>query len=339
MNEIKRKDFIRMSALGGLAAVAANPFKATASFKKVNLKKIGIIGLDTSHATAFVKAINGQSPEKEFAGFRFVAAYPKGSPDIKASVDRVPGYTEEVKKYGVEIVGSIEQLIEKVDYVCLETNDGRPHLQQALPVLKAGKPIFIDKPMTASLKDAIKIFEVAKRYNTPVFSSSSLRFITGMDEVLAGKVGKVIGAETYSPATLEKTHPDFFWYGIHGVEMLFTAMGPDIKTVSRVSSPDTDVVVGVWNDGRIGSVRGTRSGKPDYGGIVFGEKGNMLVGPFKSYTPLLKEIVKFFETGVPPVEEKETLAILAFMEAADESKRKNGTSIDIGSIFKKAGKK
>ena len=132
--------------------------------------KIGIIGLDTSHSVAFTKALNGAGMDKQ--GFRIVAAYPNGSADIESSIKRIPGYTEEVKKYGVEIVGSIAELLSKVDFVCLETNDGRPHLQQVLEVFKSGKPVFIDKPVAASLADTIAIYKLANQFNVPVFSSS-----------------------------------------------------------------------------------------------------------------------------------------------------------------------
>ncbi|MBD0289194.1 MAG: Gfo/Idh/MocA family oxidoreductase, partial [Flavisolibacter sp.] len=182
--------------------------------------RVGIIGLDTSHSVAFTKALNAPEPVQELKGYKVVAAYPKGSNDIESSVKRIPGYTEDVKSLGVEIVNSIEELLKKVDVVLLETNDGRPHLEQALMVMKAGKPLFIDKPVAASLSDVIAIYDAAKKYKVPVFSSSSLRYMESVQEVVKGKIGAVLGADTFSPAILEKTHPDLFWYGIHGVEIL-----------------------------------------------------------------------------------------------------------------------
>lgn len=301
-------------------------------------KRVGIIGLDTSHSTAFTRALNDPACGNTFLGYKVVAAYPKGSLDIPSSVERIEGYTQEVMKYGVEIVGSIEELLPKVDVVLLETNDGRRHLEQALPVLKAGKRMFIDKPVAASLADAMAIFEAARHYQVPVFSTSSLRYIGGMEEILKGDAGKVLGAETYSPCKLEPSHPDFFWYGIHGVETLFTAMGTGCKTVVRVTTADTDVAVGTWEDGRIGSFRGLRAGKADYGGTVFGEKGIIKLGAYKGYNPLLTEIVNFFQTGIVPVNEAETIEIMAFMEAADLSKKKGGKPVSIKKITGKAKK-
>lgn len=295
--------------------------------------RVGIIGLDTSHATAFTKILNKENPGAATAGVRVVAAYPKGSPDIESSVTRVPSYTAEVQKMGVEIVDSIEALLTKVDAVLLETNDGRPHLEQVRPVLKAGKPVFIDKPIAGSLADAIAIFDEAKKANVPLFSSSSLRYGTKTLEVRAGAIGRVTRCETFSPASLEKTHPDLFWYGIHGVESLFTVMGTGCQSVKRGKTGDDKIeVVGQWADGRVGIFREGMG----YGGKAVGEKGEAEIGKYDGYEPLVVDIVRFFRTGKPSVTPEETLEIYAFMEAADESKRRDGASVTLAEVMAKA---
>ena len=319
---------------------AANITRGTAEYIPSEVPiglRVGMIGLDTSHCTAFTKTFNDSNAGPEYGGFKVVAAYPtSGSSDIPASIDRLAGFTEQIKQYGVEIVNSIDELLEKVDVVLLETVDGRKHLEQAIPVIKAGKRLFIDKPMAASLSDAMIIFNAAQHYSVPVFSSSSLRYLNGIDEVQNGKLGVISGADTFSPAKIEKSHPDLFWYGIHGVEILFAVMGKGCKTVSRIAKLDTDVVAGVWEDNRIGTFRGFRAGGKGYGGIVFSEKGNKILGPYSGYNSLLKEIVHFFKTGIVPVEPEETLEILAFMEAANESKKKNGKSVSLVKMMDRA---
>lgn len=311
-------------ALGACVAGAGEPVK------------VGIIGLDTSHATAFVKLLNAASPAPEYAGFRIVAAYPQGSRDIASSTNRVPGYIEQVKPQGVAIVGSIDELLKACDVVLLESNDGRVHLEQALPVFKSGKRVFIDKPVAASLPHVIALFEAAKKYGVPMFTSSSLRFTVKTQEVRAGTFGKVVGVEAFSPCSLEPTHPDLFWYGIHGVETLFTLMGTGCETVVRVSTPGTDVAVGTWKDGRVGSFRGNRASSGKYGASVFLEKGLQTVDDFKGYDLLLVEILKFFKTGVAPVAPEETIEMFAFMEAADESKRQGGAPVRLAEVLAKA---
>lgn len=304
--------------------------------------RIGIIGLDTSHATHFTRTLNSDTPLPEFKGCRIVAAYPQGSLDIESSKSRIPGYTEEVKKFGVEIVDSIDDLLTKVDAVLLETNDGRPHWKQVLPVLRAGKPVFVDKPVAGSLRDAVAIYEAARILDVPLFSSSSLRYMVGAQEIVAGAVGDVEACDAFSPCPLEPTHPDLFWYGIHGVETLFTVMGPGCKTVTRLHTPQCELVVGVWEDGRIGTFRGRRTpegkGVGGYGGTAYGSKGVRAVGNFSGYEPLLKQIVQFFRTGEAPVNPTETLEIYAFMEAADVSKRDNGSTVSLTEVLEKARK-
>lgn len=300
------------------------------------VKRIGIIGLDTSHAIAFTKTFNADPANPALAGMRVTVAYPHGSRDIEGSVSRIPGYTEEVKKLGVTVVDSLPALLEQVDYVLLETNDGRPHLEQALAVFQAGKPVFIDKPVAGSLEDAVAIYEAARHYKVPVFSSSSLRFMEDAQAARNGACGKVLGCDTFSPCFLEKTHPDLFWYGIHGVEILYTVMGPGCQTVNRSSTPDADVVLGTWKEGRIGTFRGMRGGKSGYGGNVFGTDKYQPLGNFKGYDPLVLAIGKFFATGETPVTEEETLEIYAFMEAADESKRQGGATVSVPATLEKA---
>lgn len=298
--------------------------------------RVGMIGLDTSHCLHFARILNNPEDPKHVPGCRVVMVYPKGSPDIESSVSRVPKYTEEIQKFGVRIEPDLQKMIDGVDAVLLETNDGRPHLEQVIPVLKAGKPCFIDKPIAGSLADCLTIFRLAKHYDARVFSSSSLRYGTNTQAVRNGSIGEVTGCDTYSPCALERTHPDLFWYGIHGVESLFTVMGPGCQQVTRTQTDNFELVTGVWNDGRIGTFRGIRAGKGGYGGTAFGTKGVADVGSYNGYDPLLVEIVKFFQGGDVPVAAEETINLYAFMEAADESKRQGFVPVKIADVMKKA---
>jgi hypothetical protein len=303
--------------------------------------KAGIIGLDTSHVVAFTQTLNNPKAEGVLSRVRVVAAYPGGSSDIPTSRDRIEGFTKTLhEKYGVEIVDSIDELLKKVDVVLLESVDGRPHLEQVKPVFRAKKPVFIDKPVAGTLADAVEIYRLAKASGTPCFSSSSLRFSPGIRSARTDpKFGGVLGCDAYGPCSLEPHHPDLFWYGIHGVEALFTVMGPGCESVTRVKTDNAEFVIGKWKDGRIGTFRGMRKGKYDYGAMVFGAKANGSSGSFGGYEPLLVEICKFFESGKPPVTAEETLEIYAFMEAADESKRQGGKPVTLASVLGRAGAK
>jgi predicted dehydrogenase len=293
------------------------------------LLKVGIIGLDTSHVTAFTAILNKEGNKGPLENVRVVAAYPGGSPDLDISIKRVDGFTKTLRdKHGVEIVDSIPELLKKVDVVLLESVDGRPHLQQVRPVIEAGKPVFIDKPIAASLADTIEIFDLSKKHNVPCFSSSSLRFSDKLKALASDpNVGKIKQCDTTGPVNPLKGHPELFFYGIHGIEMLFTVLGPGCE---RVAWKD-GVVTGTWKDGRIGTFRNAKG----YKATVTGDKGTASSGG-GDYTGLVRAICTFFRTKKAPVSPEETINLVAFMTAAEESKKGGGEPVTIEIVMKTA---
>jgi len=308
---------MRLTALLLLSALVA----AGAEFR------LGIVGTDTSHVIAFTQAFHDRSSPDYVPGFRVVAAYKGGSSDIESSRTRVEKYAQELQsRWNVEMVPDIATLCAKVDGVLLESVDGRTHLAQARQVFAAHKPVFIDKPLAATLEDAREIARLAREAGVPWFSSSSLRY---SEIVTALRSQETTGVTTWGPGPLEEHHYlDLSWYSIHPIEMLYALMGTGCQEVTRVSAPDADVVVGRWKDGRIATVRALRP-YSGYGAVVFRPKGvvqsseKMATG----YGPLLKEIAKFFETRVAPVANEETIEIFAFMDAAQRSKEANGRPV------------
>ncbi|MCH1503907.1 MAG: Gfo/Idh/MocA family oxidoreductase [Verrucomicrobiales bacterium] len=295
--------------------------------------RVGIIGLDTSHVVAFTKTMNDPKAKGHVPGAKVIAAYKGGSPDIESSISRVDGYTKTLQEdYAVEIYDSIEELCQNVDAVMLESVDGRPHLAQARPVIAAKKPLYIDKPMAATLADVLEIFRLAKEADVPIFSSSSLRYAKSTQAVRAGSIGKVTHAIASSPAKTEEHHPDLYWYGVHGCEALFTVMGTGCESVIRRQTEDGLIEVeGTWAGGRTGIFR---EGK-GYSGLAKGDKGEAQIGNFDGYEPLVAEIIEFFQTKQAPIPAKETIELFAFMEAADESKRQGGKPVRLTDVIKK----
>jgi predicted dehydrogenase len=258
-----------------------------------------------------------------------VAAYKGGSPDLKDSAGRVDNFTKQIQeKYGVEIVDTIETLVARVDVVLLESLDGRVHLDQVRPIFAARKRVFIDKPLTASLKDAREIARLSKESGTPFFSASALRFNDAVLKLKADpELGRILGCQVHSGAYAVEHHPEFAFYGIHGIEALFSIMGPGWESLQRAD----DVVVARWKDGRTGSYRGLRKGAQTFGAMAFGEKAvQSTVRGEKTgstYANLVREIVKFFQTGASPVSPDEMLEVIAFIEAADLSKQQGGARV------------
>lgn len=298
--------------------------------------RVGVIGLDTSHAGAFSKIMREAPANSPMARLKIVAAFPGGSPDIPSSIDRVPNYTKEFEAQGIQIVDSIDALLEKVDAVMLNSLDGRKHLEQAYPVFKSGKRVFIDKPLAADLTDAIAIAKLAEHYKTPWFTSSSLRFTPTIYRYREKSDRKILGAQAWSPCSLEPHHTDLTWYGIHGVEALFTAMGVGCEEVTRTKTEGTDVVVGRWKDGRVGVFRGIRTGTQGYGLTVFGSDFLENDAKYEGYEPLVVEIAKFFAGGEPPVSSQESLEIMGFIQAAQQSSDSKGIPVSVQSVMEKA---
>lgn len=300
--------------------------------------KVGMIGLDTSHVTAFTSRFNDVKHPDHVPGARVTAAFKGGSPDIPSSADRIDNFTKILtEEYGVKLYDTIEEMCRHVDVVMLESVDGRPHLKQVMPVFEAGLPVFIDKPVAGSLKDAIEIDRLSKKHGVPCWSSSSLRYYPGVVEVAKAAKGNLKGAISYGPAATEPNHPDFFWYGIHATEALFTVMGPGVKSVTRTHTPDNDVITGTWNDGKVGVVYGVRNSKAGYKVTAFGTKKIVEQKTGGNYTPMLREVVQFFRTREGPVSMEETIEIYAFMEAADESKRRGGVPVSLHEVLKANG--
>jgi len=321
----------RPSAVTLLLAVGLTAGPLTARAADLRL---GIIGTDTSHVIAFTELLNNPAAKDHVRGARVVAAYKGGSPDIPASINRVESYAAKLREeYGVKICDTIEQVCAEVDGVLIESVDGRPHLAQAKIVIAAKKPLFIDKPLAGSLPDALGIIRLAQDAGVPLFTSSSLRFGKNTQAVRQGSLGKVLSAETSSPAHLEPHHPDLYWYGIHGCESLFAVMGRGCESVVRRTAADGKIeVVGIWQGGRTGTFREGKS----YGGKARGEKGEAPVGINDGYAPLVAEIVKFFQTGRSPLPAEETIELFAFMTAADESKRLDSKPVMLADVLAKA---
>jgi hypothetical protein len=286
--------------------------------------RLGLVGTDTSHVIGFATAFNDPSSAEHVPGARIVAAFKGGSPDLAQSRDRIEGFSRQLhEKYGIEIVGTIAELCTRVDGVLLTSVDGRVHLAQAREIINGHKPMFIDKPLAATLEDAREIARLAKQAGVPWFSTSTLRF-----SVAALITADLNGVDVWGPGPLEEHHRvDLSWYAIHEAEMLFTLLGTGCEEVTRVESADTTVVACRWKDGRIGTMRALRP-YSDYGVVLFRKdaKGQTSQASTVRTTQgeLDRDLLKFFASGVPPVPNDETLDLMAFLDAAQRSKEAGG---------------
>lgn len=303
--------------------------------------RIGVIGMDTSHAEQFTMRLNDPANPNHVPGGRVVAAYPCGSEDLPDSISRLPEFTASLKdKYGVRIVGSIAELCAEVDAVMVLSLDGRPHLEQAKEVMTFGKPLFVDKPVAANLPDIVQMYMLADKLGIPLFSASALRWYQGVVEVAAAKPTPPQAAISWGPAPTIPHHPDLYFYAIHATEALFTVMGTGCDHVTRTTTPSESVVTGIWSGNRSGTLHALHR-LPMHstayklvrfdGEEVFEQKAQ------GDYTPMLREIVKFFETRTPPITPAQTLEIYGFLQAAEESRRLGGIPVSIRQVLIEAG--
>jgi len=342
MKATDRREFLQCS-IGTAALAAATAILDDASVRsdeKPTRFRLGIIGLDTVHVTVFAKLFNQEHPDSaKLHNIRITAAFPAGNPDFPLSRDRLAGFTKEVRDLGVEIVPSLADLLPQVDGVLLESVDGTQHLEQARPVFEAGKPLFIDKPLAASLKDVLAIAELGKKHQVPWFTASSSRFTKGYPELRQNEqVGEILGCDTYSQARAAPGHPDLFWYGVHGVDLLYSLMGTGCRSVTAVQTRYSEQVTSVWQDERIGTYRAIRehTGQTGLGATVFGSKGIVHVNNYYDYVPLVIAIAEFFRTKRSPIPVEEMVEVFAYLAAAEESKRRRGAPVALRDVVEAA---
>lgn len=298
--------------------------------------RLGMIGLDTSHVPAFVRMMNAVERISSLNQVQVVAAWPAGNPEFPLSRDRVAGFTSEVAAMGVRIVDSIEQLMPLCDGIMVQSVDGRQHLEQAAAVFAVGKPVFIDKPLAASLSDVVQIAELGRQSGVPWFTASSMRFTAGYPELKNDvDVGRIVGCDTFGPTKVMPGHPDLFWYGVHGVDLLYSVMGIGCEQVTAEQTEYSDHVTGKWRDGRLGTFRGIReqTGFAGWGATVFGTAGIRHVSNTYDYEALVIQIAKFFLTGRSPVAEDEMVEVFAFLAAAEESRKCGGRPVKLAAVI------
>lgn len=289
--------------------------------------KVGLVDCDTSHVVQFALRMNHVeiAEDQWVEGAQVVAAY-RGTSEITPE-ETIGQYVEKLQGFGIEMVGSPEEMIGKVDAVCVESQSGYAHLERVTPFLKAGLPCFVDKPFACTVEDARAMAELARANNAALFSASSLRYGLEIVEALQDEaVGPVVGAMTYSPAPIHDRNPGLFHYGIHAVEPLYALMGRGCKSVTCTFTEGGEVVTGLWRDGRVGSLRGTRAGAHAYGFTVWGEKGVKSSGINAAYIyrELLKQMVCMFATNEPPLDIEESVEIVSFIVAALKSAENGG---------------
>jgi hypothetical protein len=268
--------------------------------------RLGIVGTGSS-LIAFTQILNDPNDPDHVPGARVVAAY-RGS--------RADKIGDELRaKWKVDITPDIGSLCRKVDAVLIASDNAAERLVQIKSVIAAGKPMFIESPLAATLDDARSIAKLAKDAGVNWFSASRVRF----GAVAEMKSSFMLGAETGGPGPIEPRG--------YSVEMLYALLGTGCEEVTYTSGAGGDEVTGRWPGGRMGKVRAMQ---PRWGVKVLRTADTAQTKDLAPDPPsLLVEVVKFFETREAPVSHEETLEIAAFLDAAERSKAAGGAPMKL----------
>ncbi|MCB9952451.1 MAG: Gfo/Idh/MocA family oxidoreductase [Planctomycetaceae bacterium] len=292
--------------------------------------RLGLVDFDTSHVVEFSQRFNQThvASDQHVTGARVVAGIPGSS---VMAPERIAGFQPQVEACGVEIVNTPDELLQRVDAVLINSLCGAAHLKSARPFLEAGVPTFVDKPFANSWEDALALVELARKHHAFLWHASALRYTQEMQTLQSRleKIGPLHGAVSYGPAWHADGNPGLLHYGIHSTEQLFALMGPGCVSVVNMSTAQSDAVVGTWKDGRQGVVRGGRCGHTAYGILAFTEHGvlNELVSTKYAYRNLCQAIADAFQSKQAPVELDETLEVIRFLLAANESAKRDGSPV------------
>lgn len=344
---------IRSIALLALAACGCFADLTLATLAAAEPVRVGILGFDNYQAVEYVGFFNNPKAEGDLAGLRVTAALPLISDDYPQSAELTERWKKQMLNLyqnpksprgvapPVELVDSVDALLKKCDVVMIWTLDGTKHLEQAAPIFKAGKPLFIGRPLAGSVEDAVALFRLAAETKTPFWSCSQHRYSPGFIGMRNHpEVGKVLGCNVYGGYDVNAAPADRFIRPIHSIETLYTIMGPGCVKVSCASTPTAETYTCLWNDGRVGVYRGIKQGAVKYSATVFGDKGVSTAGiyghgvpvngvvptkdTYMGYGGLAIELAKFFKTKVPPVTPAETLEMFSLMQAAEKSRDNQG---------------
>jgi predicted dehydrogenase len=280
---------------------------------------IGMIGLDTSHCLEFTKLLNEHDHPFHVEGGKIAYAFPFYSEDLPISKDRVQGYTETLRNdHSVKITSSIAETAEASDAILLTAVDGRKHLELFKQLLPYKIPVFIDKPLALSVKEAEELYALAEEHNIPVMSSSSLRYADSFRLVMENQKDEISSIYVHGPLPIQPLMPGYFWYGIHMIEMVIAAMGPGAKNVTVKTSNEHETVIVEWEDGRHAIIRGEYEWHSRFG-VTFHTKNSHHhaditkdTKPF--YASLLEQIIHFFQTKESQVPKEETLEVMRLIE-------------------------
>jgi predicted dehydrogenase len=275
--------------------------------------RIGLVDLDTSHPQAFTTILN---------------AVP--GVQVAALCDHHDVWPEE---YGLRfahyngithVCKAAEEMVPLVDAAMVHAVNWDAHLDRALPFLRAGKPVLIDKPVVGSLADCRRLEEYIREFPGLLFGGSSLRFAEEVRELKAqlDGSGAVVSVNANGPG-------DFFSYGIHTTEMAQAVLGRGATEVAYIGGTRSTALAVSYGDGPLLLLQ---LGLPaqEWTLCVHTESRSMLsarVDPARLYAPFLRAFLEGCrgERTQQPETIQGALEAVKIHLAADQSRRTGRT--------------
>lgn len=262
------------------------------------MKKIGFIDyyLDEWHANKYPEWIQSASNGS------ITVAYAYG---VKSAEH---GLSNEAwcEKHGVMLLNTIEEVVEQSDYlIVLAPNHPEQHEALAQLPLQSGKPTYIDKTFAPDRETALRLFERAQQYDTPLYSSSALRFAS---EYAAIEREGIESIASWGAGTFEH-------YSIHQIEPIISLMGVDATRVMYIGTPQSPALLIGFADGRQATIHHFDGDCPFSMAINYKTGGCKRVQPDSNFFQLfIQDLVRFFDTGQITVPAAETIAIITIIE-------------------------
>jgi len=252
--------------------------------------KIGLIGAENSHTIGFCEAINNK---KKYPGFEITHVFGDDSTILGSDA-----CAKLVEKYGLTEVKTLDEIIALTDALVITYRKGSLHYEPSMKVLKAGKPLYNDKPFTTCPDQALEIVEYAKNNNLLLCGGSTVKSLSGLS-VLDGKIGAGSTVVVGYRADPDSEYDGFWFYGIHAVETFVRLMGQGYKSVSACKS-GKDVVASVNYGDRRGVIINSPDATEVYVSVMNGDKSETFViaNDYVDIAP--EQFITMLKTGKPP---------------------------------------
>ncbi|NLD87897.1 MAG: Gfo/Idh/MocA family oxidoreductase [Clostridiales bacterium] len=279
------------------------------------MKKIGLIDhyLDNWHANNLPRWL------KDEAGDKYKICYAWGSLPMGTMKPNGEGAKPSAlwcAEQGIELCSSAAEVVEKSDVLLvLAPNNPETHPELCRDAFASGKRTYVDKTFATDAAAAKALIEAAKAGNTPMFSSSALRFSTELKDV-ERKGLKIINSR--GPGSYDI-------YSIHQIEMIVALFGPEFERVMAIGDETAPALVIEFSGKRFATIGHFGWQCPFNMALAYENGEHTLIKECSDYFPnFVHELVDFFETGDIKVPFEETIAVIAIRELGAKALRNPG---------------